>query len=240
MDRRQLNYNWMLGAVRGVLASHETDKTWTQIPALVTAVEELDAVAISISEHFEASASPDGSSASKTSAFDTLVTTAHEVAAGLHACATKAGNDELAAQVDYSLSDMADGREADVIARCANVLTLANANVDALGDYNLTQAKLTGLGRKLEAYKQAQPKPRLNQVKKSAVNDTLPHLISEARTILTRRVDRLMVQFRKSAPEFYAEYQAARKIVNQPGGQGGNQAAKVLPASTGVSIPKAA
>ena len=167
MNARNQNYYRMLTAVRSVLGKHETDKTWNQIPALVTAVEDLDAVITSIGEHLEITVTPSGASAGKTSAFDTLVFSAHEVSAGLHACATAAGNDALATQTDYSPSDLADGREADVVARCAKILTLANESLESLSDYNITQAKLTALGRRIDGFKQAWTKPRSDVAEKA-------------------------------------------------------------------------
>ena len=63
----------MLTSVRSTLASHETDNTWTKIPALVTALEELDSVIAQIGEQLEATATPSGASASKATALDTAV-----------------------------------------------------------------------------------------------------------------------------------------------------------------------
>jgi O-antigen/teichoic acid export membrane protein len=64
--------------------------------------------------------------------------------------------------------------------------------------------------------------------KKAAANKALPRLLNQGRNILTRRMDRLMVQFRVSAPELFAEYRAARKIVGQPGSQNG-KATNIVP-----------
>jgi len=218
----------MLTSVRSTLASHETENTWTKIPALVTAVEELDTVITQISDQLEATATPSGASAGKATALEALVISTHEVASALHACATAAGNDELAAEVDFSLSALFKGREADLVARGSKILSLASEQLDNLGDYNVTQAKLTAMGKKIDAFKRVQAKPRQGVAKKAAANKALPRLFLQARNILTRRVDRLMVQFKASAPEFFAEYETARKIVNQSGGQGGRAATNVV------------
>lgn len=220
MNVRDQNRYRMLTSVRSTLASHETDNTWTKIPALVTALEELDSVIAQIGEQLEATATPSGASASKATALQALVVSAHEIASALHACATAAGNDELAAEVDFSLSALFKGRETDLVARCSKILSLATEQLDNLDDYNVTQAKLTALGKKIEAFKKVQTRPRQGVAKKAAANKALPRLFLQARNILTRRVDRLMVQFKASAPEFFAEFETARKIVNQPGSQG--------------------
>ena len=101
------------------------------------------------------------------------------------------------------------------MARCASILTLATANLDNLGDYSITQAKFTALGKKTTAYEKTCPKPRQNVATKSAATKALPGLFEKARKILNTRIDKLMVPFKTSAPDFFNEYRTARKIVDQ-------------------------
>jgi hypothetical protein len=206
----------MWTTVRGTLASHETDHTWTDLPALVKAVGAFDTVITNVATQLEVTALPGGASASKLTAKKSMALPAHEVASALHAYATEVGDDELAAEVDFSLSDLSQGDPAAVIARCTRIVDLATENLEALEDCNITQAKLTALGKKIEAYRKWASKPRQGVARKAAANRALPRLFRQGRNILTRRIDRLMVQFRTSAPEFYAEYKTARKIVNSP------------------------
>ncbi len=50
-----------------------------------------------------------------------------------------------------------------------------------------------------------------------------------------------MVQFRTSAPEFFAEYKTALKIVNPPTSQNGNEANIIVSANTnGAEVLRAA
>ena len=69
-------------------------------------------------------------------------------------------------------------------------------------------------------------------------------LLEQGRNILTRRMDKLMVQFKESAPEFYSEYKTARKIVDQRATQNSRKPGKagnVVPANTKPEdLPKAA
>jgi hypothetical protein len=225
----QINYR-MWASVRGVLASHETDNTWTTIPALVKAVGAFDTVTINVATQLEVTALPGGAAIAKETAKKALVGPAHEVAAALHAYATEIGDDELAAQVDFSLSDLAQGHPASVNARCTRIAALATENLEGLEDSNITQAKLTALAKKITAFEKLASKPRQGVAKKAAANKALPRLMKQGRKILKRRIDRLMVQFKTSAPEFYAEYRTARKIVNAPATQNG-QATNIVAAN---------
>jgi hypothetical protein len=234
MNVRRTNAHRMLTTTQAVFVSNKDAKTWTSIPALVTAVGDLDIVTSAIAGHFEVLAGPSGASASKATLLASLTGLAYEVASGLHACAVDAGNDELAGQVDLSATDLSKGRETNLVAKCARVLSLATENLKDLGEYNITQAKLTALGKKLEAFQKAAPKPRQDVARRGASNKALPVLFRRARGILVNRIDRLMVQFKTTAPDFYHEYRMARKLVNHPGGQSRNAAV-----ATPVPMPAA-
>jgi hypothetical protein len=134
------------------------------------------------------------------------------------------------AEVDFSPSDLAKGRPGGIVARCTNIASRAPDNLAALADYKITQAKLTALTKKTSAYEGLVSKPRLGVAKKAAANQAVPRLLKQGRNILTRRVDKLMVQFRESAPEFFAEYKTARKIVDQRATQ--SSRSNILPAVT--------
>lgn len=50
----------------------------------------------------------------------------------------------------------------------------------------------------------------------SAATKQLSELFPQLNELLRDRVDRLMVQYKESAPEFFKEYQSARVIVDPP------------------------
>jgi hypothetical protein len=230
----------MFTSVRGTLAGHEDKNTWTEIPGIVKAVDDLDIVIEGVATQLEATAVFSGAVAAKLRAQEALAVAGHEIAAAIHACATAAGDEELAAEVDFSLSDLSKGHPVSIIALCTRIGAIASEELAMLADYNITQAKLTALTRKIEAFEKVCSKPRQNVAKKVAANRALPRLFKQACNILTRRLDRLMVQFRTSAPEFYAEYKSARKIVNPPTSQNG-EANNIVSANTnGAEVLKAA
>lgn len=214
MNAKDANRYRMWVSVRGTLASHEDNNTWTAVPALVAAVGELDTIAANVAAQLEVTVLPEGAAVSKATALKTLAGSAHEVAAAIHAYATEIEDDELAAKVDFSLSDLTEGRPASVIARVNGIVALAMEHLEDLADYQVTQAKLTALKKKVETFEKSAHKPRLSVARKSAANKAVPRLLRQGQKILARRVDRLMVPFRASAPEFYAEYKTARKIVD--------------------------
>ena len=204
----------MFSSVSETLAEHEESNTWTKIPALVKAAGELDLIVTGIATQLGITSKQSGAVSSKDALLNTVSVAAHEVAAGIHAYAQETDDPELAAEVDFSLTDIATGRPAAVVARCTNIAALGAEHLDSLADYNITQAKLTALTKKITAFEKQVPKPRQSVARKAAANKAARRLLEEGRDLLYGRMDKLMVQFRETQPELYAEYKTARKIVN--------------------------
>lgn len=168
-----------------------------------------------------------GAVSSKDALLITVAAAAHEVAAGIHAYAQETGDPELAAEVDFSVTDIATGRPAAVVARCTNIAALGAEHLDSLADYNITQAKLTALTKKITAFEKQVPKPRQSVARKAAANKAARRLLKQGRDLLNGRMDKLMVQFRETQPDLYAEYKTARKIVNSAAPSNDRKVAKV-------------
>ena len=154
------------------------------------------------------------------------------MAGGIHSYATEIGDGELAGKVSYSESRLPKGGPARLVARAETIVDLANKNLEALSEQNITEEKVTDLEAKIAAVKKAAGKPRASTVDRSAANKELIRLRRKGNTILKGRLDKLMVQFRDTNPEFYAKYKAARRIVNLAT-RSTNQGAPVSLASTG-------
>lgn len=62
--------------------------------------------------------------------------------------------------MDFAPTDLAKGTAASVVARCTKIESLASENLEALAEYNITQAKLTAFTKKIAAFEKVSPKPR--------------------------------------------------------------------------------
>ena len=62
--------------------------------------------------------------------------------------------------------------------------------------------------------------PRAAVVQRSASTYQLPVAFDEVDELLAKEIDPLLVRFKKKTePAFYADYQAARIIIDRPGGR---------------------
>ena len=106
------------------------------------------------------------------------------------------------------------GADKKFIDRAELIRDAADDTVDKLADYGVTQAKVTTLTKKIEAFRQAQPMPRLRTGKSSAATTELRKIFQSARELLNERLHGLMVQYKDSNTQFYNQYVSARKIVD--------------------------
>lgn len=214
----KINYSNKLNAyqtVAAVLADYEA--TWQGLPALVAAATALNANIAEIHALAQAQASREGVANEKSYALAALGDVAFEVGAAVHAYAVVAGELALEGRVDFSRSLIVRGRASSVLARTRDILAAATEQLANLADYGVTQAQLTDFEAKIDAFEAAHTKPRQQVTKASVATRSLEVRFRATDAILSKRLDKLVVRFKASAPAFYKNYQAARTIVDIPG-----------------------
>ena len=213
----------MIRAVTGSLNTESEDKNhraiWSSVKGFADAVSDLEEVVARIDVLLKVQEGKDGAAAEKARALQLLGDAAYEIAAATRSCAVTSGNTFLAGQVDFTRSQVTDGRDATVAARCEGILDTANGVSDLLKDYGITTAKLTKLRQRIDAFNAVQTKPRQVTSSSSAATRELPGLFQQAIAVLEDRLDGLVVQFKESQPSFFNEYQSARVIVNSASGR---------------------
>jgi hypothetical protein len=217
-----------------VLEAHEA--TWSSLPAFATAVGEFTAVLPAIQALAQTQASREGASNEKAYALVALGNAAFEIGAAVHAYAVTTHDFALEGRVDFSRTTVAYGREAAVLARVRDIHAAATANLASLADYGITQAKLTAFKKKIDAFEASLAKPRQQIATSSAATQTLLAQFTDADTILNKRLDKLVYQFKETAPDFFNAYQTARSIVDLRGTHKTND----TPTPTPAPVPQPA
>lgn len=206
----------------------------TALPALVTVAEELAELLDGIDDQARKQQARSGSSLEKAAALQALGDAAYEIVSAVRSCAAATGNAELAGKASFGRSELTRGADKTILNRAEEIHETATAVLASLADYGVTQAKLNALNKKIEAFRKAHPAPRQRVNAGRAATRQLSDLFADLSALLRNRADRLLVQFRESAPEFYNEYQSARTLVNPP-----TVVAVAAPGTT-TTVPKAA
>ena len=212
----------------------------TTLPALAAASEDLDELLDEIEAQSRKQQARSGVSLEKAAALQALGEAAFETASAVHACAVAGGNPELAGKVDFGRTELSRGADKTILNRAEDIHESATAVLDSLADYGVTQARLNALDKKIEAFRKAHPTPRLRVNASSAATKQLSKLFPQLAALLRNRVDRLLVQFKESAPEFFNEYRSARVTVRAATGSATGAKGRKSTASGTTDLPKAA
>ena len=153
-----------------------------------------------------------------------LAQPAAEVCGSTVAYAEQSGDVRLAAKLNIPFTKLSTGKDSRIISNCRNIYKAASSVVDSLGEFKVTAAKLKSLKQKTDDYKSLSTKPREAAAERKAATKSIPVVLRQATRLLGRRLDPLLVPFKASNPEFYAQYKAARRIV-KPGSADGAKAA---------------
>jgi hypothetical protein len=138
-----------------------------------------------------------------------------EIADQLYALASKNNDTVMEAQSHWTLS-LLDGLDPDKLEQTGkDIFALATAQATALLDYNVTAADLTALDTSRANFSKLKTALPTAKAKKAGQTDTLPQAIRDNQTLLRKQLDKQMTKFKKTQPEFYAGYHAARLIVSR-------------------------
>ncbi len=139
----------------------------------------------------------------------------HLIASQLSALAAVNGDTNLAAQSELTLPQL-DKMSDDVLEQTGTrIAALANANIAALADYGITAADVTALNNFVTQFHGVKTAPRTAVAGRAGETKTIPAAQQAVMSILRNRLDKLMVMFRKTNPQFYQGYLSARVIVDR-------------------------
>jgi len=161
------------------------------------------------------------------------------VAGQLAALAAKNDDATLEAQADLTMAGLDKLPAQDLEAAATRIKALATENLAALADYGIVQADLTELESLEGAFHDAIPQPREAVVDRSKETKMIPPLVSNMLSTLRRQLDRQMLTFKQSQPEFYAGYVSARVIVDRGEPSAASKAARAAKKAAKKTPPPA-
>jgi hypothetical protein len=141
------------------------------------------------------------------------------IVAALKAYASITGNLALAADVNFSPSDILRVKETDADDICLHIHQLGTTHLVALGDYDITQADLDVLAKEIKDFSDLIGKPRLSIGQGKAIREEIDTLIQKTDLQLRDQLDNLMLKYRVKAPAFYSQYLSARDVASPKAGE---------------------
>jgi hypothetical protein len=138
-----------------------------------------------------------------------------EVGNQVAALAAKSSDHDLGAKVEMTKSSLDRMSDSDLVQAAKRVVEAATANLAALAPYGVTKAEVTALEAAATKFEEMKGSTREAAVGRKVETLSLPEAIGTVRSIFRNELDKMMTAFKRSNPDFYNGYFAARVIVNR-------------------------
>jgi hypothetical protein len=155
-----------------------------------------------------------GITVDKSEAKKTLCRLTTDIAAPIFAYASATANNKLKQEVNFSFSDLLRTKDDVMAPRCQNIKDIGTANVDALKPYGITAAGLDALQTEIDNYQVKVPTPRNSGAQKKTIRENIKNLIKETDIVLKEQLDKTIVGFKATNPDFIYTYKANRIIID--------------------------
>lgn len=136
------------------------------------------------------------------------------IAGILQAYASINSNNQLAEIADITKSSLLTCRETEVETTINPIVDEARRLLPLLVDYTLTEEMVLEVETSLDDYKVLIGQPRTIRNKAFTAITALEDLFNKTNEILKNRIDKLMIRFKMTDPEFYETYTRARVIID--------------------------
>jgi hypothetical protein len=213
MNKRFENKLKMIAAVMALMKLNEN--IWKNSPAMVAAINELTALVDQILATRKVTDSNlTGLTDEKKEQQKKLIDKAFELASVLVAFASRTNDAALLATVDFTLSAFNRQREGKQVNTSKDILSQLYKHAEALAEYDVTEADATALEGLIEQFEQGLPANRVSVSERKAANKKLTGLFDSTDSHLEVQLDRLMVRYKTTHPDFYNSYLNARITVD--------------------------
>lgn len=152
-----------------------------------------------------------------------------EVGGSVSAYAHVTGDEILSKKVDFSYSELFYARDVVAKSRATIILNEAKTIVSELAAFGIETAKLDTLTQLISDFSTIVGKKSFSKEETQTATEEVSMLITKNSELLRNRIDKLMLQFRKTQPEFYTNYFSAREIYDFNGGKKGNTPVEAPP-----------
>ncbi len=213
MQKRNENKFRMFNAVLEILNGNKT--IWQAAALFVQIVNKFTASLTAIGETRKVTESDSkGHTLEKSSLEETLINSIGALTSSLYLLAKNSGNKVLMEKVNYNESELANAREGELVSIAETVAALGRENLAQAADYDFDEAEVKALEDLAARFKAVMPAPRATIAERKAANEKLNRLIAETTELLDDELDRMMLKYKNSHPDFYNTYFNARMIMD--------------------------
>jgi hypothetical protein len=137
-----------------------------------------------------------------------------KIANPLYALAFETGDNRLLKKVVINKSEFYNAHTQDALSLAQNIADEADVHSIKLRDYGISDADRAELNEAIAKATELKLAPAGVIAERQNYTGNLRQLFVDADSIIYDRLDKMMMPFKTSSPEFYAMYSNARNVVN--------------------------
>jgi hypothetical protein len=194
----------------------ENEEEYAGISAFANSVNELKEQVSKIQSVIrqQLEANPKGASKEKIPAIDRLAEAGLKIGNSLYVYAFNTGNNRLREKVNVNKSMFYQTNNQTTLTLAKTVAAEANTFGNALHEYGISDADRTELDAAIAQFEKLIHSPAGVLGERKMYTGNLKELFVVADSTVCDKLDKLIILFKTSSPEFYALYGNARNIVN--------------------------
>jgi hypothetical protein len=194
----------------------EHQDVYAGVPTIVTAVgllKEQTSEILVIAKQ-QTATRPQGATKDKSEAIDQLVVLSLKVANPLYALAIDTGDNRLLDRINVNKSRFYNVHDQETLKLAKIIADEANAHGEALVNYGISNADRTELNDAIAQLEKLMQAPAVVVGERKNYTSILRQLFVTTDSLIYDKLDKLMIPFKTSSPEFYNLYSNARNVVN--------------------------
>lgn len=213
MLKRLANKLVMYRAVQSHLDRNKS--MWTSVPAMATTINDFELLLAEIETYRKLTQeNKTGITQQKAAQQALVIAHAYELSSVLYAMAIKMNDAVLAAKVDFTETDLLKKRDNHLVSTCRNIVEFATEHLAELIAYQVTADELIVLTEEINSFAENLTTGRVSVTERKAANEKLKVVFLQVDSLLKKQLDRIVVRYRKTEPDFYTNYQSLRRIIN--------------------------
>ena len=197
-----------------VIEARQYPNVVSLIPTFATGINRLETISnqidvISVQQAKNITGVTDDKNAVMEDVIDYMI----ELSGAVHSYAVSTNNQTLKAKVNYKESTIERMSQPDLITAAAIVIEEADKIGPALANEGISTTELNEFRTAFDKFKETSSEPREAIIDRTGYTQQLADLFSEASDLKKNTLDRLAIQFKRKAPEFYAKYKSASMVI---------------------------
>jgi acetolactate synthase regulatory subunit len=212
-DRQESKLNMYLKVLE---ACRNYEKKYSHILIMVEVVRQLEENinAIRQTAQQQAGTITQGFTAEKQKTINLLTEQCVKLANILYVYGFRTNNQQLLSKMSINKRMLYNGHDNEILTLTKNVSAELATYIPMLGNYGIDPTELDAFNKTIATFETLISKPQITIGERKLHTGNLKHLFAEADSILYDQLDKLIVLFKTSDPDFYNLYKTARNIIN--------------------------